>query len=112
MKQQASLSTLIGLVTLGAATVIAPLTSFDAKAHDHEGHETEKVEVEGTVGNVSGSCPNLRFTVGDTKVVAKEKTRYDDGTCKDVKSGQRVEVKGKLNEDGTLSAWKVDLDND
>jgi cytochrome c-type biogenesis protein CcmE len=111
MKQQASLSTIVGFVALGAATVLGPLTSFDAKAHDDDHHGKDKVEVEGTVSQVSGSCPNLRFTVGDTQVVAKDKTRYDDGTCKDVKDGQRVEVKGKLNQDGTLSAYKVDLDD-
>src|SRR5690606_19648109 len=115
MNQQASLSTLFGMLALGAATVVAPLTSFEAKAHDHdkEGqHKKEKVELEGTVSQVTGSCPNLRFTIADTEVVAKDKTTYEDGSCNDVASGKRVEVKGKMNEDGTLRAWKVDFESE
>ena len=72
-------------------------------------------ELSGTVAQVTGTCPKLRFKVGATNVIAREKTSYDDGTCRDVRNGRRVEVTGKLSANGTMTACSIELkveDND
>ncbi len=99
----------LGGLVLGAC-LLAPLTAAADADTRHDHHKDGKATIEGTVRKVSGSCPNLRFVIAETRVVTKDDTRYEDGTCNAVKEGQRVEVKGKLSSDGTLSAWKVELD--
>ncbi len=71
-----------------------------------------KTEIEGTVAQVEGTCPKLRFKIGDTKVVTREKTAYDDGPCGDVANARQVEARGTLSADGTLTACKIEFDDD
>jgi len=92
----------------GAALLVNPaLQAFAHDNHDKEG----KAEVEGAVNELSGTCPNITFKIAQTRVVAKDQTKYDDGTCNSLANGTRVEVKGKLSEDGTMTAKKIDLDD-
>lgn len=69
-----------------------------------------KVEVEGIVGEVKGSCPNLELTVGGQKVVTDASTRFEDGACADVGKGKKVDVDAVPAENGALRATKIDFD--
>lgn len=66
------------------------------------------MEVTGTVSELSGTCPELKFSIGDQKVSTDAATRFDDGTCDDVANGKRVEVEG-VERDGILYARDVEL---
>jgi hypothetical protein len=70
----------------------------------------EKAELEGSVGATSGMCPSLKFTVGGARVVTDENTRFEDGTCDELRAGRKVEVEGQLEGDGTVKAREIDLD--
>ena len=67
-------------------------------------------QVEGTVAELSGTCPSVRFKVGAQVVATAASTKFEDGACADVKNGRRVEVEGTLQGDGALLAREVDFD--
>lgn len=108
MAKQRSLDTILSAFVLGALT-LAPCALAAAEAA--QDHKDGKAKIEGTVKNVSGTCPNLRFVIAETRIVTKENTKFEDGTCDAVKNGERVEAKGKLDASGTLTAWKVELED-
>jgi hypothetical protein len=58
---------------------------------------------------VSGGCPAIRFVVNGTTVVANSSTEYRKGNCKHVQQGARVVVVGTRNQDGTVTAGRVDI---
>jgi PKD repeat protein len=61
-------------------------------------------EVEGTVSNASGNCPDVTFMVNGTQVIVDESTEYEDGTCEDLFGDDvQVEVEGIVNESGNLA---------
>jgi hypothetical protein len=79
-----------------------------AQADDDEHGE---LEVEGIVAHRAGTCPNIRFVLGNSKIVATDSTWYEDGACADVADGRKVEVHGVTGAHGTVTARKVDLDD-
>src|SRR5690606_40950244 len=87
---------------MAAVLALASLSLHEARAGDDDS------EIEGTVTNVSGSCPTLTFSVGGLAVSTNAQTRFDDGTCSDVTDGRRVEVEGVLRQ-GKLIADEVEL---
>ena len=82
------------------------------KAARVELDEDDEAEVEGAVGALAGSCPSLTFTVNATTVSTDAATRFKDGTCSQVTSGVRVEVKGVRQSNGSINATRVELDED
>jgi len=94
----------LGIAGLLCATVAtcASLAAPDARAGANK--------VEGTVAEVSGKCPAVRFKVGAQVVATTTSTKFDDGTCANVQNGRRVEVEGALQGDGTLLAHEVDFE--
>jgi hypothetical protein len=66
------------------------------------------MEVTGAISELSGTCPELTFLIGDQKVSTDAATRFDDGTCDDLANGTRVEVEG-VERDGILYARDVEL---
>jgi hypothetical protein len=69
-------------------------------------NENDEVEVEGTLGTVSGTCPAISSTVNTTKFTASASTRFDN-PCAGFKSGDKVEVKGSKNADGSIAATRL-----
>jgi Domain of unknown function (DUF5666) len=61
------------------------------------------------VRSLSGSCPDLTFTIGGTTVFADESTRYREGNCKHVEEGRRVVVVGQRQPDGRVRAERIDI---
>ncbi|MBI3492279.1 MAG: hypothetical protein HY047_10935 [Acidobacteria bacterium] len=95
----------------------AKITLSGSRADDHEvfvatlitfhSDAPQTVEIEEVVSSVTGACPALRFVVGSTPVQVTTSTRYENGSCTDVKAGIRVEVTGTKQSDGSVTASKV-----
>lgn len=45
-------------------------------------------------------------------MLTTSQTRFDDGSCRDMRNGIEVEVEGDLYSDGTVRAKEVKLDED
>ncbi len=72
------------------------------------GADDAPMEVTGVVSELSGTCPELMFLIGDQKVSTDDATRFEDGTCDEVTNGRHVEVEG-VERDGILYAREVEL---
>jgi uncharacterized protein DUF5666 len=69
-------------------------------------NEQEEVEMQGTLGAVTGTCPAISSTVNGTKFTASASTRFDN-PCSGFASGNKVEVRGTRNTDGSLNATRL-----
>jgi len=69
-----------------------------------------RVGSHGLVSGLSGTCPDLTFTVNGTTIVANASTIFEDGSCSTVQNGTRVEIKGTRQSNGSVLATKVDID--
>lgn len=103
-------------LALGALLAgLAGLALFANPAHARIEVETEEPaeesgEVEGVVGETSGTCPNLTFEVLGTRITTNQATEFEDGTCADLREGAKVEVKVPLQAtDGIYDATKVEF---
>jgi len=76
---------------------------------ENEDNEANEVEMQGALGAVTGTCPAISSTVAGTKFTASSSTRFDTA-CSSLASGQRVEVKGTRNSDGSITATRVKRD--
>jgi hypothetical protein len=64
--------------------------------------------IEGSVGGLKGTCPNLSFGVNGHSIVTTAATGFVPTTpCADLKSGTKVEVEGTHQADGSVQATKV-----
>jgi hypothetical protein len=63
--------------------------------------------VEGTISGLGGTCPALTFTLSGTTVHTTDKTRFEGGTCADVKEGARAGAVGPKAADGSITAEHV-----
>ena len=68
-------------------------------------------ETEGLVSGLSGTCPNITFTIKGIAVKANNTTRFDDGTCAQVKNNVKVEVHGPRQSDGSIQATRIEIDD-
>jgi hypothetical protein len=73
---------------------------------------SDRVTVAGGVEAVSGSCPTIAFRVRGSNVYTSSATQFEDGGCKDVKNGKRVDVRGRRMADGRVHADRVELEDD
>jgi len=74
---------------------------------ENDGNE---VEVKGTLGPITGTCPSISSSVGTTHFTTNGSTRFDDVACTALKAGNTVEVKGTRNADGSIAATRVKKD--
>lgn len=70
----------------------------------------QRVELEGRVSALSGSCPNLSFSIGRWTVVTDSRTKYDDGRCANVRNGVEVEVEGDVIGENRVWAREIEFD--
>lgn len=68
------------------------------------------VTFDGTVANLSGSCPSVRFTAGGRTVTTTSSTSFDR-RCRDLSNGDSVTVRGLAYPDGTVEASDVQITN-
>ena len=79
---------------------------------DHDDDDDHEAEVEGRVSALSNSCPGISFMIGNTKVTADQNTTYGKGTsCSAIKNDSRVEIKGVKQNDGSVLASRISLDD-
>lgn len=67
-----------------------------------------QIELSGSVSGRTGACPALAFTVGTATVVTDAKTQFEDTTCSTLANGDKVEVKGTKQSNGSVLASSVD----
>jgi hypothetical protein len=108
-------SAILSLAALAAAcdspsapaptTPTAPTTTADARTGDPA--RTGSVQISGTVGRVSGTCPAIRFVVRRVIVETNRATVFNGGPCAAVLNGVGVVVTGTRQGDGSLAASAV-----
>ena len=112
-----------GLLTVnaGAYSVIATAISVDQQPTEGSGPgggtETggsgggpghrEHVGGEGTVANLTGTCPAMSMVVRGTRVRTSAATEFVDGACGNLRNGTKVDVEGDTNGDGGLDATRI-----
>jgi hypothetical protein len=72
----------------------------------------QKVSFEGTVANLSGTCPNLTFNAGGYTVVTSKDTSFKDVSCRNVRNRLKVKVEGVTASNGRVLATRVKDDGD
>ncbi len=83
----------------------------DADDDDDDDDENE-AEVEVRVSGLSNSCPGITFMIGSTKVTADQNTTYGRrSSCDAIKNDLKVEVEGVRNNDGSVLARSISLDD-
>jgi Domain of unknown function (DUF5666) len=80
---------------------------------DDDDHEAEvQGKVSGLLNTNSNSCPGITFMIGSTKVTADQNTTYGKGTsCNAIKNDLKVEVKGTKQNDGSVLASRISIDD-
>ena len=70
--------------------------------------EVRATVVSGKVAALSGSCPDIAFSIGDRGVVGVLDTEFARGACPDVADGMTVEVRGTIM-GGVVTAQRIAL---
>jgi hypothetical protein len=86
--------------TVAVATAIVTVTQG--------GILDQQVTLSGTIGSLSGSCPNRTFTLGGATWVINRDTDIRDGDCRDLRDGLSARVRGRGQADGTILADRID----
>ena len=69
-----------------------------------------RVHFDGTITGLSGSCPNLSFTINGRTIVTEGSTNYPKKVkCGDVHNGQNATGEGDLQANGTIKATKLEV---
>lgn len=79
-----------------------------SESGDDEHHHVEKASVQGLVTALSGTAPNLSFTLEGRRVVTSSATK---GVAL-VAANVRLEAKGPVDSTGTIRATKVETEDD
>lgn len=64
-------------------------------------------EIEGSLGGLKGTCPAVTFGVNGFTVVTNTSTVFDGIACSALKSGDKINVKGVRQADGSVVATRV-----
>ncbi len=73
------------------------------------GPATPPPHVEGAVTGLIGTCPALTFTLAGTTVHTTDRTRFEGGSCADVKEGARAGAAGPKDSTGAIVAQMVKI---
>lgn len=106
--------TLTGVSATDRITITVSLNGNAARVESEDrddDDDEEEDELEGTVSNLSGSCPTLTFTVQRTTVKTNSATVFEHGSCTRIVNGTRVEVEGRRQADGTIVATEVEIED-
>lgn len=74
--------------------------------------QPDQVKLHGVVSLLGGTCPALTFNVGSQQVVTNGSTRFEHGSCGDLRNGQAVEVEGTRQGDGSILAREIEREED
>lgn len=82
--------------------------SLVARKIEIDGDEEDGAfEIAGPVGGLQGTCPMVSFKVNGYQVRTTATTKFESVTCAALKSGDKVEVKGKAQADQSVVAETV-----
>ena len=84
--------------------------SFSVRQKGAEPPRPVRVEIEGKVESVSGSCPSLSMRVRGESVTTDSSTKFK-GSCGKIRPGTEVEIEGRRI-GGTIIADEVEVDDD
>ena len=111
VKRRGDVQTLAELkvgMSLHVVGVRQPDGSLDARKIEINDDATGgEFEIEGSVGGLQGSCPALRFSVNGFSITTSASTTFEGGECSALKSGNKVNVKGLRQADGSVAATRV-----
>ncbi len=65
--------------------------------------------VSGNISDISGKCPNVRFTVDNITVVTSDSTTYSGGSCKDLDKGVNVDAAGQPASATLINAISIQI---
>jgi hypothetical protein len=82
-----------------------PVAATRIEFKDEPNDANTEVEIEGTIS--AGACGS--FTLNGVTVTTNSTTRFEHGTCADVRPGRRVEVKGTRQGTGPVAASRVEF---
>jgi hypothetical protein len=78
-------------------------TRIQIEQPENEPGEGNKVELEGTLGPITGACPAISSSVNGTKFTTSSSTHFEGAACSAFKAGDKVEATGTRNADGSVS---------
>jgi len=64
-------------------------------------------EIEGSMGGLKGTCPSLTFGVNGFSIATNGSTTFDGTACSAFKNGDKVNVKGLKQADGSVLATRL-----
>jgi hypothetical protein len=67
------------------------------------------VTVKGTISRITGTCPSLTLTVGETSVTTSASTAFTGQSCTGIASGDKAEAVGAKQGDNTVVATSVEV---
>ena len=76
---------------------------------EQDGAASSHVTFTGQVSNLSGACPDFRFSAGGRQVIANGETHFSGGPCRDLRNGIEVEVEGDVQGSGAVLAVRINL---
>jgi uncharacterized protein DUF5666 len=80
------------------------------ETHHVAQERAEEIKVEGKISGLSGSCPNLRFTVQNRLIATDRDTDFKGAKCSEARNGNAVIVTGLRQSDGSIDARRVEFD--
>jgi len=86
-------------------SVLADRVHTEDVAADEDARDDE---VAGTLAQLGGRCPEIRFVIGSRRVATSATTEFKDGSCASLANGDTVEAKGDTQPDGSLLASRVE----
>lgn len=76
------------------------------------GNDQNETEFTGSLVSVGGACPNLTLLVAGKSVMTSASTAFLKAACTALRGGLTVEVSGMTQSDGSVSATRVQVDDD
>jgi len=89
-------------------TVLA--TRVHVEDRNDENEDENEVELTGTIAGKTGTCPTLTFSIGTTTFRTNAQTLFREA-CSALVNGDRVEVKGTREANGTVLASRVHVED-
>lgn len=90
--------------------VLVREVELDVELEDTPPPAGTQIDVEGIITGLTGSCPNLTFNIGSTRVRTSGTTEFDRIPCSFLENGMDVEVEGFVQPNGAILAREVQPD--
>lgn len=69
----------------------------------------KKAAGEGTIGAITGTCPELTLIITGTRVKTTASTSYINGSCESLRPGTKVKIDGRLYPGGSATAEQIEI---